>query len=452
MNLEDAYQFLNLNSNSSDAERFAVYEEMRNKLEGKLAKAPTPGLKEKYRNSLKQMEEAIEVIEGSVDGGDLPTLSPKVEKTPASAPMGGIPPVPSASPAPTTSGSRRSHKKEVWVLAIVIAIVAFVGFRYWSGQAAAEGARVELASGLPELSAEVDAIVVRYGDLMGKRSLLGLTYGDELETMDFAQWESDMRNRLETAERSKSVQQWEVAMESVKIGVSGCEALNQKLDTSFKAIQADSERIEKDAVTNFLDNAWSAKLDKVRIALSSSLPLDVNQVHPELGFTALTKASFNENVELVSLLLSRPDIDVNKKNSDGESPLTVACRFHRENKKLINMLLARPDIDVNSISNDWDAALVTACIYNEIWLLRTLLARSDISVNITGRDFSPLMIACNNKHLEATRMLLDHPNISLNQRDSKGRTALNLAKSQSIFSPPVNPTIVSLLESRGAQE
>ena len=75
MTPESAFQFLRLTPDATDAERFAAYEYTRARLEGKLAKAPTPGLKEKYRESLRQMELAIEVIEGSVDGGDLPTLT-----------------------------------------------------------------------------------------------------------------------------------------------------------------------------------------------------------------------------------------------------------------------------------------------------------------------------------------------------------------------------------------
>ena len=40
MNIEEAYRFLSLTSDSTENERYAKYEEIRNKLESKLAKAP----------------------------------------------------------------------------------------------------------------------------------------------------------------------------------------------------------------------------------------------------------------------------------------------------------------------------------------------------------------------------------------------------------------------------
>lgn len=458
MNLENARQFLSLNPNDSEAKRFAAYEAMRDKLEGKLAKAPTPGLKEKYRKTLKQMEEAIEAIEISLDGGDLPTLSPNLEKEAVPPPREPALSSRSPSPAPTAPSGRRSRKKEVWVMAITVAVLSFGGFRYWSAQASAEGARTELARALPSFAEEIESTKARYSELIGKRSTLGIRTGDELETIDIEKWEKDLRNRFSMIEQMQNAEQWETALGNLKISQSICDDLNRKLDTGYSNTAKASERIEKFAVDNFLENVWlNHDIQKVRIALSSSLELDVNQSDPELGFTALSKAAYNGNLEIVSLLLARSDIDVNKKNEDGESPLNTACIFQRKNRKLIELLLAHPDIDVNSRSNDDTSPLVTAAIHNEIWLLETLLSRPDILVNISSiQQRSPLAVAASNRHLEATRILLNHPNISVNQRDSSGKTALTIANTP-YFNPfggggEVNSDVVQLLISRGAQE
>ncbi|MFT5289688.1 MAG: hypothetical protein ACI8QS_000775 [Planctomycetota bacterium] len=103
MNLEDSYQFLGLNSNSTEEERFAAYDAMRAKLEGKMAKAPTPGLNEKYADSLLQLDGAIEAIENRLDGEDMPELASKAEvarpvlpEAPHEAPLGAAP-APSAA-------------------------------------------------------------------------------------------------------------------------------------------------------------------------------------------------------------------------------------------------------------------------------------------------------------------------------------------------------------------
>jgi len=79
MKIEDAYKLLGVDASTEESDRHEAFRSLQNRLEDKIAKAPTPGLKEKYRASLVKVEQAIEVIELSSDGGDLPMLRPDYE-------------------------------------------------------------------------------------------------------------------------------------------------------------------------------------------------------------------------------------------------------------------------------------------------------------------------------------------------------------------------------------
>ena len=81
MNLEDSYRILGINASSSEEKRFKAYEELRGRLNAKLSNAPTSGLKEKYRKTLLQLDEAIEAAEASFDEKEMPIF-----KIAASAP------------------------------------------------------------------------------------------------------------------------------------------------------------------------------------------------------------------------------------------------------------------------------------------------------------------------------------------------------------------------------
>ena len=65
--------------------------------------------------------------------------------------------------------------------------------------------------------------------------------------------------------------------------------------------------------------------------------------------TALYWACWKEDVELVKIVSSHPNVNINEEESDGKcgrsSPLEVACRIGKA--EIVNVLLSHPDIDVN---------------------------------------------------------------------------------------------------------
>lgn len=145
MKTEEAYTMLGLSPDAGESERHDAFRRMQTRLEEKIAKAPTPGLKEKYRASLLKLEQAIEVIELSADGGDLPMLRPDYEapdvsssvpvQTPtadhAATPQQATPakpPIPSKS-----TPSSGSNKKEIMISIFVVILLIGAGAGWWFG-------------------------------------------------------------------------------------------------------------------------------------------------------------------------------------------------------------------------------------------------------------------------------------------------------------------------------
>jgi len=75
MTLEESYRILGLLEGASGDERFGVYRELRDKLESKRENAPTPGLGLKYKEALKRIDQAIEIVESSIDAMELPVFA-----------------------------------------------------------------------------------------------------------------------------------------------------------------------------------------------------------------------------------------------------------------------------------------------------------------------------------------------------------------------------------------
>ena len=106
----EAAKLLDLPAGSAPEQIEARFTDLRNKLEDRIAKAPTPGLREKYRASLEQVTAAFETLTLAAEVSDLPSL----RRTSVAAPSGQTTsaaaaptaPVPTAAPpvaAPATA-------------------------------------------------------------------------------------------------------------------------------------------------------------------------------------------------------------------------------------------------------------------------------------------------------------------------------------------------------------
>ena len=90
-------------------------------------------------------------------------------------------------------------------------------------------------------------------------------------------------------------------------------------------------------------------------------------------------AAINGKTEIVKLLLTRPDIDINAKDNNGDTPLMLAAINGKT--EIVKLLLTRPDIDINAKDNNGDTPLMLAAINGKPKIVELLLARRDIDIN-----------------------------------------------------------------------
>ncbi len=131
----DAAKALDLKPDATPEQIEARFLELRRKLEDKIAKAPTPGLQAKYRESLAEVTTAFETLTLAADSSSLPVASKQRtehggQKT-AHSSTAGSPLVGGPSPArpqgPTLHSKPKSGGKEFILVTVIALVVLFAG-------------------------------------------------------------------------------------------------------------------------------------------------------------------------------------------------------------------------------------------------------------------------------------------------------------------------------------
>ena len=115
------------------------------------------------------------------------------------------------------------------------------------------------------------------------------------------------------------------------------------------------------------------------------------------------------------MLLKRHDIDIEKSDNIGTTPLFIAC--YQGNTTIVQALLEMQDLNINQSHSSIDATpLFIACKKGHTAIVKALLADSRLtSINKTNaQGITPLFIACLNGYIDIIRELLKHPNIDIN--------------------------------------
>ena len=177
-----------------------------------------------------------------------------------------------------------------------------------------------------------------------------------------------------------------------------------------------------DQVNEKVVNATSiGDIEKVQI-YSRCHEFDINEGHD--GMTPLQIASIKGLIDLVSLFLQDPLINVNKVDGKGNqvSALFYACKYRHI--EIVKQLLEFPDINLNiQHAKDGDAALHVVTYNGDSGILKLLISHDKININL-GEDegHTALMIASSNGQIRLMEMLLDHANIDVNKLTNFDRT------------------------------
>lgn len=147
--------------------------------------------------------------------------------------------------------------------------------------------------------------------------------------------------------------------------------------------------------------------------------------------TALQIASSAGHEEVVKLLLTVPDIDVNAQDGDGNNSLGLAAYWGHEN--IVKLLLQNPKININIQDRlEGNSPLIDATEQGHANIVKILLQATGIDVNQQSFDGSTALITAVNKGFEnIVNMLLTVQGLDINMRaynsvekEGNGNTAL----------------------------
>lgn len=122
---------------------------------------------------------------------------------------------------------------------------------------------------------------------------------------------------------------------------------------------------------------------------------------------------WDNQVELVELLLDAPGIDVNitETSGDGHTPLSIAAK--KGNTEIVKLLLAAPGIDVNKEEKEYNLTpLAIAAEKGHTEIVKLLLSAPGININ---PSHAPLARAARKGHTEIVKLLLAAPGIDVNK-------------------------------------
>ena len=130
----------------------------------------------------------------------------------------------------------------------------------------------------------------------------------------------------------------------------------------------------------------------------------------------------------VSLLLA-DGYAADVKDAGGRSSLSWAsCKGHME---VVKLLLSRKDVDVNSRDDKYNTPLHIAAAQGYNGIVKQLLAHKDIEVNPNSTLYgTPLLVAAKNGHLAVIKLLASRKDIGINMKNKYRETALHLAARQ----------------------
>lgn len=165
--------------------------------------------------------------------------------------------------------------------------------------------------------------------------------------------------------------------------------------------------------------------DEIVILLFTRDDLDVNCTTVR-GRTSLYQAAVDGKGTLVEMLLTRGDLDINWRNKYGETVLHFAARTGR--LVLIQQLLAREDLDVNCRASAARTPLHMVASNGDSEAVQQLLVREDLDLNCKDMyQKTPLLRAIENGHEAVVQDLLGRVGVDVNCTDVYGKTPLHRA-------------------------
>ncbi|OCT54188.1 hypothetical protein CLCR_00285 [Cladophialophora carrionii] len=168
---------------------------------------------------------------------------------------------------------------------------------------------------------------------------------------------------------------------------------------------------------------WASKRrqdDLVQLILERC-SVDVNARDSE-GQTALSLAVISGSLTTMKMLLDA-GADANRQGKEGGAPLSYAASMDREEQA--SLLLKVKDINVNVQDNDGATYLLRAVRLAPGPVVGLLLKHQDVDVNLRNKDGdTPLLRAVMLNAVSVASLLLKHKGVDVNAPDEDGVTSL----------------------------
>ncbi|OUR94805.1 hypothetical protein A9Q84_16990 [Halobacteriovorax marinus] len=171
--------------------------------------------------------------------------------------------------------------------------------------------------------------------------------------------------------------------------------------------------------------AKKGNIDLVKRFLAKS-DIDINENTG--GSNALLVASYYGHKEIVRLLLARPEIKVNQRNSF----LNASALYYAASEKrlgVLRLLLNHPNVDVNLIDNEGYSVLAKAAVNNFQAGVKAILQHLKIDINLSNtiNIRTAFIHSVISSKVEIVKILLNQPSLDINKVDDQGLTALDYA-------------------------
>jgi ankyrin repeat protein len=143
-----------------------------------------------------------------------------------------------------------------------------------------------------------------------------------------------------------------------------------------------------------------------------------------------------------NVLLQAPDIDINLRDENGRTPLSIAAGITGSRSAwFVKELLKNPNVDINSQDVLGKSVLYHSVEGGNTKVAKLLLSRSHVDPN-GNTAYLPLFSAVSNRQEAIVRSLLNKKATDPNRKDNNGRLALTL---------PTSKIIIKLLVQAGAE-
>ena len=128
---------------------------------------------------------------------------------------------------------------------------------------------------------------------------------------------------------------------------------------------------------------WNGNIETVKQLLLQQ-DININEKDDNYGYTPLIYACWNGHFEIVKILLNDNRMNANLGNNDGKTAFYVACYRKTE---IVNYMLKNENIDINKANTYGWTPLMIASIRGYIEIIKYILVSGrEININAKNND------------------------------------------------------------------